>query len=245
MESRRTSSRLSLTSAGSLSSRAARASRTGVGSSTLSRLRAMLGVRYVLEGSVRRSANRVRISAQLVDAATGAHIWAQRYDRELAEIFVVQDEITERVAGAIERELLKAEGARVAARRVGKLTVWDLIRQGMWYFHQLTEPTHLRSLEIFREAVRLSPELAEAQMWVSRAATGVAAYGWCSDPDALLRDSLEAALLAVRRDEKDAYSHFALSMTYVFLGELEQAVAPPRNPPKSAQASRLPMSDSV
>jgi hypothetical protein len=194
----------------------------------------MLGVRYVLEGSVRRSANRVRISAQLVDAATGAHIWAQRYDRELAEIFVVQDEITERVAGAIEPELLKAEGARVAARRVGKLTVWDLIRQGMWYFHQLTEPTHLRSLEIFREAVRLSPELAEAQMWVSRAATGVAAYGWCSDPDALLRDSLEAALLAVRRDEKDAYSHFALSMTYVFLGELEQAV---RAAEKSAEIS--------
>jgi TolB-like protein/Tfp pilus assembly protein PilF len=183
-----------------------------------------LGVRYVLEGSVRRAANRVRISAQLVDASTGAHIWAERYDRELAEIFVIQDEITERVVGAIEPELLKAEGGRVAPRLAGKLTVWDLIRQGTWYFHQLTEATHLRSLEIFREAARHSPELAEAQMWVSRAATGLAAYGWCSDPDALLRDSLEAALLAVRRDERDAYSHFALSMTYVFLGELEQAV---------------------
>jgi TolB-like protein/Tfp pilus assembly protein PilF len=193
-----------------------------------------LGVRYVLEGSVRRSANRVRISAQLIDAITGAHIWAERYDRELAEIFVVQDEITERVAGAIEPELLKAEGRPVPARLTGKLTVWDLIRQGMWYFHQLTEPTHLRSLDLFRAAARLAPELAEAQMWVSRAATGVAAYGWCSDPDALLRDSLEAALLAVRRDEKDAYSHFALSMTYVFLGELEQAV---RAAEKSAEIS--------
>jgi TolB-like protein len=91
-----------------------------------------LGVRYVLEGSVRRSANRVRISAQLVDATAGAHIWAERYDRELAEIFVVQDEITERVAGAIEPELLKAEGRRVGARVAGKLTAWDLIRWSRW-----------------------------------------------------------------------------------------------------------------
>ncbi|WP_407119131.1 winged helix-turn-helix domain-containing tetratricopeptide repeat protein [Bradyrhizobium sp. LMG 9283] len=193
-----------------------------------------LGVRYVLEGSVRRSANRVRISAQLVDATTGAHIWAERYDRDLAEIFVVQDEITERVAGAIEPELLKAEGRPMGARLAGKLTAWDLIRQGMWNFHQLTEPTHRRSLELFREAARVAPELAEAQMWVSRAATGLVAYGWCSDPDALLRDSLQAALLAVRLDEKDAYSHFALSMTYVFSGELEQAV---RAAEKSAELS--------
>ena len=183
-----------------------------------------LGVRYVLEGSVRRSANRVRLTAQLIDAATGAHIWAERYDRELTEIFVVQDEIAERVAGAIEPELLKAEGGRVAARHASKLTVWDLIRQGTWYFHQLTESTHKHSLGIFREAARIAPGLAEAQMWVSRAATGVVAYGWCSNPDALLHESLEAALLAVLRDEKDAYSHFALSMTYVFLGDLEQAV---------------------
>ena len=70
----------------------------------------------------------------------------------------------------------------------------------------------------------MAPELAEAQMWVSRAATGIVAYGWCSDPDALLRESLEAAVLAVRRDEKDAYSHFALGMTHVFLGNFDQAV---------------------
>jgi TolB-like protein/Flp pilus assembly protein TadD len=183
-----------------------------------------LGVRYVLEGSVRRSVNRVRITAQLVDASAGAHIWAERYDRELAEIFAVQDEITERVAGAIEPEILKAEGGRAVVRLAGKLTVWDLIRQGTWHFHQLSEPTHQRSLELFREAARMAPELAEAQMWVSRAATGVVAYGWGSDPDALLRESLEAAVLAVRRDEKDAYSHFALGMTHVFLGNFDQAV---------------------
>ncbi len=183
-----------------------------------------LGVRYVLEGSVRRSAQRVRITAQLVDASTGAHLWAERYDRELADIFAVQDEITEQVAGSIEPELLKAEGGRAAARAPGSLTAWDIIRQGTWHFHQLTEPTHVRALELFREAVKIAPDLPEAHMWVSRAATGVVAYGWCADRDAMLRESMAAALTAVRRDEKDAYAHFALAMTHVFSGELEEAI---------------------
>jgi TolB-like protein len=183
-----------------------------------------LGVRYVLEGSVRRSASRIRISAQLVDANAGTQIWGDRFDRELADVFAVQDEITEQVVGAVEPELLKAEGGRAVTRASGNLSVWDLIRQGTWHFHQLTEPTHHRALQLFREAARISPDLAEAQMWVSRAATGVAAYGWCRDPDATLRESLAAALAAVRRDEKDAYSHFALAMTQVFLGNLVEAV---------------------
>jgi tetratricopeptide (TPR) repeat protein len=178
----------------------------------------------VLEGSVRRSGQRIRITAQLVDASTGTHIWAERYDRELAEIFAVQDEITEQVAGTIEPELLRAEGGRAAARTTGSLTVWDIIRQGTWHFHQLTEPTHLRSLELFREATKIDPDLPEAQMWLSRAATGVVAYGWCTNAEAMLRESMDAALRAVRRDEKDAYAHFALAMAYVFSDELEQAV---------------------
>jgi TolB-like protein len=183
-----------------------------------------LGVRYVLEGSVRRSANRVRISVQLIDANAGTQIWGDRFDRELVDLFAVQDEITEQVAGAIEPELLKAEGGRAVARPRGNLSAWDLVRQGTWHFHQLTEPTHQRALQLFREAARFAPDLAEAQMWVSRAATGVAAYGWCRDPDAILRESLAAALAAVRRDEKDAYSHFALAMTQVFLGNLVEAI---------------------
>jgi TolB-like protein len=183
-----------------------------------------LGVRYVLEGSVRRSANRVRISAQLIDASSATQIWGDRYDRELADIFAVQDEITEQVVGTIEPELLKAEGGRAVARSSGNLSAWDLIRQGTWHFHQLTEPTHQRALQLFREAARIAPDATEAQMWVSRGATGVVAYGWCSDPDATIRESLGAALSAVRRDEKDAYAHFALAMTHVFLGNLTEAV---------------------
>lgn len=108
------------------------------------------------KGSVRRSANRVRISVQLNDANAGTQIWGDRFDRELADVFAVQDEITEQVAGAIEPELLKAEGGRAVVRSPSNLSVWDLIRQGTWHFHQLTEPTHQRSLQLFREAARIA-----------------------------------------------------------------------------------------
>ena len=89
-----------------------------------------LGVRYLLEGSVRKSGQHIRISAQLVDATSGKHIWAERYDLELTEVFAIQDEIAERVAGAIEPELLRTEGAQAAARHTGNMTAWDLVRRG-------------------------------------------------------------------------------------------------------------------
>src|SRR5690606_28368919 len=102
-----------------------------------------LGVRYLLEGSLRSSGARIRISAQLVEAASGTHVWAERYDLERTELFAIQDEIAERVAGAIEPELLKSEGALAAARHTGNMTAWDLVRRGTWHFHQVTRDNHL------------------------------------------------------------------------------------------------------
>jgi len=121
-----------------------------------------LAVRYVLAGSVRKSGNRIRISAELVDARSAKTLWADRYDFELGELFSVQDRITEQVVGAIEPELLKSESALAIARRRGvhDMTGWDLVQQGTWFFHQVTRPTHLRARELFREArkaIRSSP----------------------------------------------------------------------------------------
>src|SRR5690606_22122392 len=109
-----------------------------------------LGVRYVLEGSVRKAANRVRIAAQLIDATAGHHVWAERYDRDLTDIFAVQDEITERVAGAIEPEMLKSEAGRMVSRVGTNLNAWDLVRQGTWHFHQITPAGHMRARDLFR-----------------------------------------------------------------------------------------------
>ena len=183
-----------------------------------------LGVRYVLEGSVRKSGQRVRITAQLVDAEAGTHVWAERYDLELSDIFQIQDEITERVAGAIEPELLKSEELRASRRSAGNLSAWDLVRQGTWHFHKITKPTHLRARELFREAIKLDPQLPEAPMWLGRVSESIVGYGWSDDPAADLREAVKSSLRGVQLDEKDPYGHYALSMSYLFSGALEQAI---------------------
>src|SRR5215510_12828696 len=125
-----------------------------------------LGVEYLIEGSVRKSGQQIRISAQLVEATSSKHIWAERYDLELTEVFAIQDEIAERVAGAIEPELLRTEGAQAAARHTGNITAWDLVRRGTWHFHQVTRENHLKARELFRQACKLDPELPEAHLWL-------------------------------------------------------------------------------
>jgi len=177
----------------------------------------------VLEGSVRKSGQRVRITAQLIDANNRQHLWAERYDLELTEIFAVQDEITSRVAGAIEPELLKSEGER-AFHRSGNISAWDLVRQGTWQFHHITRPTHMRARELFRKAIEMDPHLPEAHMWLGRVNESIVGYGWSEDPAADLREALQACLRGVQLDERDPYGHYALAMTNLFSGALERAV---------------------
>jgi hypothetical protein len=159
-------------------------------------------VRYLLEGSVRKSSQRIRISVQLIDAASAKHLWAERYDLELTEVFAVQDEIAERVAGAIEPELLKSEGAQAAARHTGNMTAWDLVRRGTWHFHQVTRENHLKARELFRQACKLDHELPEAHIWLARVSAGVVPYGWSDNPVADLQEGVDAALKAIQLDER-------------------------------------------
>ena len=181
-----------------------------------------LGVRYVLEGSIRKSGQHVRISAQLVDAVSGNQIWAERYDLELTEVFAVQDEIAERVAGAIEPELLRTESAAVT-RHTGNMTAWDLVRRGTWYFHQVTRDTHMRARELFRQATALDPDLPEAHIWLARVSAGLIPYGWSMNPKADLAEGKAAALMAIRLDERNPYSHYSLAIVSVYAHELDQA----------------------
>lgn len=187
-----------------------------------------LGVQYLLEGSVRKSGQHIRISAQLVDAASGKQIWAERYDLELTELFAIQDEITERVAGAIEPELLKTEGAQAAVRHTGNMTAWDLVRRGTWHFHQVTRNTHLKARELFRQACKLDPQLPEAHIWLARVTAGVVPYGWSQDPAADLKEGMEAALKAIQLDERNPYAHYALAIVSVYLDRLDDAISAAR-----------------
>lgn len=183
-----------------------------------------LGAHYLLDGSLRKSDQHMRISAQLSDVTTGSTIWAERYDLELTEVFAIQDEIAERVAGAIEPELLKSEGAQAAARHTGNMTAWDLVRQGTWHFHQIVRSGHEHARELFRKACELDPGLPEAHIWLARVNAGIIAYGWSDDRDADTREGVTAALTAIGLDERNPYTHYGLAIVSTFAGHLDQAI---------------------
>ena len=116
-----------------------------------------LGVRYVLEGSVRRAGNRVRITAQLIDGANGDHLWAERYDRDLEDIFAVQDEITEVVAGAIEPAITKAEFERQRHAPPDSLDAWQLYQRGVYHVHRLTPEDDATARRYLGTAIERDP----------------------------------------------------------------------------------------
>ena len=131
-----------------------------------------LGVRYVLEGSVRRSSKRLRISAQLIDAITGGHLWAERYDREIGDIFAVQDDITHSVAGQIEPHLLAAEGVRAMARSADDLGAWELVARAQTHFWRMTRADFEAAIGPLKRAVAAYPDYAPAR--------GMLGFAWRS-----------------------------------------------------------------
>src|SRR5260370_27019416 len=112
-----------------------------------------LGVRYVLEGSVRKAANRVRVTAQLIEGATGNHVWAERYDRELADIFAVHDEITETIVGAMEPRLHVAEIIRAQPKVPSSLDAWDLVMQAMDRISRFTDADSQVAIDLLDPAI--------------------------------------------------------------------------------------------
>ena len=182
-----------------------------------------LGARYALHGSVRYSAKRLRISAQLIDTKDGAHLWAERYDLALADVFAIQDEIAERVVAAIEPELLKSESRLAVVRHTGNMTAWDLVRQGMWHFHKVTREGHRTARELFRRACATDPDLPEAHSWLGRVSAGIIAYGWSDDPIADGREGTNAATRAVALDARDPYSHYAFAIISCYAGSANTA----------------------
>src|SRR6266849_3110354 len=122
-----------------------------------------LGVRYVLEGSVRKAGSRVRVTAQLIEAATGGHLWAERYDRDLADIFSVQDEITTKVSEAIQPALERSERERAARKPPDSLDAWESYHRGMWHFANVEASENEKARSFFRRAIELDPRFAPAE----------------------------------------------------------------------------------
>ena len=145
-----------------------------------------LGVRYLLQGSVRRSGKRLRVTAQLVDAIAGGHYWAERFDKELGEIFAVQDEITRNVAAAIEPHLLAAEGLRTLARSADDLGAWELVARAQTHFWRLTREDCAAAVEPLRRAVESFPDYAPARGLLGFCQVFSAHMGWSDREQSLL-----------------------------------------------------------
>lgn len=184
-----------------------------------------LGVRYVLEGSVRKAGNRVRVTAQLIEAATGTHLWSERYDRDLADTFGVQDEITESVVGAIEPELLQVERQRAAHKSPENLDAWDHYLRGMWRFHQFSLEDSALAEKLMRRAIEVDPAFAQGHMGMARILNNRVLFGWSEDANADLRAALAEARRAVELDDKDPYAHYILAWPSLLLRQHEDAVA--------------------
>jgi TolB-like protein/Tfp pilus assembly protein PilF len=183
-----------------------------------------LGVRYVLEGSVRKGGNRVRISAQLIDATDGNHLWAQRYDRELEDIFDVQDEITLTIAGAIEPELAQIERERARRKPAENLDAWDLCQRGLWHLWQFTKDDNEEAQRLFNRAFVIEPRLAAARAHLSFSHFLDSVMGYSDAPQKSIALAEAAAKQAIAIDDKDAMAHSTLGRILTTKGDNTAAI---------------------
>ena len=184
-----------------------------------------LGVRYVLEGSVRKAGNRVRATGQLIDAETGAHLWAERFDRDVADIFALQDEITQNVVAAIEPEMLLVEGRRAARNAAASPDAFDCYMRGIWHFHQLTPDDNRLAESWLRKAIALDPELAQAHMFLARALNNRVWWAWSGDIKRDVAEAYAAATRAAVLDDRDPYVHYILFWVSIARREHERALS--------------------
>jgi adenylate cyclase len=194
-----------------------------------------LGVRYVLEGSVRKAGSRVRITAQLIEAASGNHIWAERYDRELVDIFDLQDEMQQAIVAAVEPEMAGAEMERAAKKSPQLLDAWDLFQQANWHFNQRSAADTDLAEPLYEKVVALDPSFAPAYAMHAWLLHNGVAYGFRTDRDGQLNKGLKLAQLGVLKDDRDALTHFALGRIMSISGDLaggirEQRLAVQLNP---------------
>ena len=187
---------------------------------------AELGVHYVLEGSVRKGGNRVRITAQLIDAATGNHVWAERYDRDLEDIFAVQDDVTEQIVGAVAPEFLNFEARRAQSKEAEHLDAWDCVMRGRWHLWRLGRENLAEARKYFEKALSLVPggafgasELTIVYLWDFL-------YGWNRSPAESLKAMIEYAELAVNADDQDTWALSNLAWARLFRRQWDKALAP-------------------
>ncbi len=180
-----------------------------------------LGVRYLLEGSIRRAGNKIRLTAQLVETGSGVHIWADRFDRDLTDVFVIQDELTQHVAAAIEPALSRVETERVKHKTREQMLAWDHYLRGMWHFHKLDAREAEKALASFERALQLDETLADAHAAIARTILSGTMY-WAADQREKNRDMIFAeAKRALVLDTENINAQYTLSLASSHNGDPE------------------------
>jgi TolB-like protein len=183
-----------------------------------------LGVGYVVEGSVRKGGEYVRITAQLNDVATGSHIWAERYDRAIADVFAVQDEITEAIVAAIEPQLYAAENFRAQRKPPDSMDAWDLVMRALSHYWRVTRQDNVVAQALLEKATAIDPNYGQALGVLAASQTFSAHMGW-ADMAAVVPIAERAALAAIRADSEDPWAHYALGNVCLFTRRFDDSLA--------------------
>jgi len=187
-------------------------------------VRRELGAQYIVEGSVRRAGNRIRVNAQLIDTSTGHHIWAERYDREIEDLFVVQDDIAERIAASIHQQLSYAEPQRVVRRNHPPLDAWDLAQRGWWHANRRTREDTARAQELLRAAIARDPDFVWAYYALVFSLALDVFYQWTDDPQKVALEIFAISQACMRLDANDPHALLGMSIGQAFAGQLRLAI---------------------
>ena len=183
-----------------------------------------LGVAYVIEGSVRKEGERVRITAQLNEVATGSHIWAERYDRDLADVFAVQDEITESIVAAIEPQLYAAENFKAQRKAPDSMDAWDLVMRALSHYWRVTRQDNMVAQALLEKAIEIDPQYGQALGVLAASHTFGAHMGW-EDMAVAIPIAERAALAAIHANSEDAWAHSALAGVYMHTRRFDDSLA--------------------
>ena len=182
-----------------------------------------LGVQYIVEGSVRKAGNRVRVTVQLIDAETDRHIWAERYDRELEDIFAIQDEITTAIVATLPGRVEAASQERVKHKRTDNMAAYESLLAGKVLHHRSTPEANAEALRLLDRAVALDPNYAHAHAWRACVLGQTWVYGWCADRDETWNRVVAALQTALGLDDNDSDVHRILAAVSIAHGDHDKA----------------------
>ena len=183
-----------------------------------------LGAQFILEGSVRKAGDRIRVTAQLIDTVTGNHVWADRYDRQLEDIFDLQDEMAETISARIEPELGYAERDKARKRATDDLGAWDLYQRGMWHLYRFTPEDTAAAYIAFDKAINADPDFSAAYTGRAYLQLYDVMNGYSSNKENSLRDAETNVRRALSLDSRDVLARFTLGRLHTLKREYEEAI---------------------